>query len=192
MLKQKTCAECGITFYGRRASKYCSLDCRFWASFDKSGGAESCWLWKGTVNKQTGYGIVGAFFDGCARTMAHRHAYRLTHGEPGDQFVMHSCDVRHCGNPAHLSLGSAADNWMDSVNKGRQTYVLPGEGNGRAKLTDDAVRAIRCSDAYPQDLARDYGVKGDTIRAIQRGRTWRHVAVDDAQIPRRQYRLELA
>lgn len=193
MSEAKTCHECGITFYGRHNRRYCSITCRFWAQFDKSGGPESCWLWKGTVNKATGYGIVGDVLGGGQRTMAHRHAYRLHTGtDPGEQLVLHGCDTKLCGNPAHLRAGTAHDNWMDAVERNRQTYVLPGEANGAAKLTEAQVRAIRRSDSYPKDLVGKYPVKAGTIRAIQRGRTWPHVIVDDAQVARRQYSLELS
>lgn len=53
---------------------------------------------------------------------AHRAAWELAHGRPvpDGMDVCHSCDVRHCVNPAHLFIGTAKDNIQDSIRKGRQ------------------------------------------------------------------------
>ena len=58
---------------------------------------------------------------------AHRMAYRLYVGEPGDLFVCHHCDTPLCVNPDHLFLGTATDNIRDAMRKGRRklTYRWP-------------------------------------------------------------------
>ena len=84
----KICAECGIDFKGRRSSKFCSAVCYFWSRIDKSGGPDACWMWTGSVNPQTGYGVVDSHAGGGKRTTPHRHAYRLTHGDPGELSVL--------------------------------------------------------------------------------------------------------
>lgn len=73
---------------------------RFWAKVDKRGPDE-CWIWQAAVNKVTGYGTTTN--DG--RTMgAHRAAYLLAVGPiPEGLTLDHSCNVRTCVNPAHLS-----------------------------------------------------------------------------------------
>lgn len=53
-----------------------------------------------------------------------------------------------------------------------------GEANGSAKLTDDAVRAIRAKSAQgarSSELGVLYGVDSSTVRVIVRRRTWKHV-----------------
>lgn len=54
------------------------------------------------------------------KQLAHRLSFEYFHGEiPKGMVVMHSCDVRNCVNPAHLSLGTAYENTMDMWCKGR-------------------------------------------------------------------------
>lgn len=89
---------------------------RFWSSIDKTDG---CWLWRGYVN-QRGYGLRAN--DGGERRV-HRYAWCLANGPvPVGKLVCHTCDVRNCVNPAHLFLGSAADNTRDMFRKGRDRW----------------------------------------------------------------------
>jgi hypothetical protein len=175
----KTCAECGNDFQRRRSSKFCSATCYFWSRFDKSAGPDGCWIWTGSVNKDTRYGVVDSHSGGGRRTTPHRHAYRLTYGDPGELSVLHKCDVRLCGNPRHLFLGTHRDNWLDSLAKGRQQVVLPGEANRSAKLTTDEVLAIRRSTARVAELVRQYPVSDSSIRSILHGHTWRHLPLEE-------------
>jgi hypothetical protein len=174
---EKTCSECGRTFTGRRHSKVCSKVCAFWSLFDQSGGPDSCWPWKCHINPTTGYGDVPASLglDG-KRTMAHRQAWRLHNlCDPDRLNVLHRCDNRKCGNPAHLRIGSQRANLLDAWAKGRLTVTAPGEDHPRAKLSDNAVRQIRSIGGPLAVLADRYGVTPNTIRAVQRRTTWRHV-----------------
>ena len=51
---------------------------------------------------------------------AHRLAYTFAKGPiPEGLVVMHSCDNTACCNPAHLSVGTQADNVHDMISKGR-------------------------------------------------------------------------
>lgn len=54
--------------------------------------------------------------------LAHRVAYTLSKGDiPQGAVIMHSCDVRRCVNPEHLTAGSQSENIKDAVAKGRMT-----------------------------------------------------------------------
>lgn len=125
-----------------------------------------CWLWMGAVG-HNGYGHMQ--FRG-RNWRAHRVSYVLHHGEILDGLVvMHKCDNTYCINPAHLVEGTALENVQDKVAKGRQAR---GAGQWKARLTSEAVRAIRASVLPACRLAEIYSVEPSTVRAVQRGRTW--------------------
>lgn len=149
---------------------------RFWSKVDKRGDSE-CWLWHGAQNSH-GYGHLTYQQ---RNYPAHRFAYLITHGcIPEGYFICHRCDVRNCVNPAHLFLGTSADNLHDMWNKGRGKHqVYPGNANPKAKLTDEQVMEIRQSDAKgmtgKQVLADRYGVCLGTIYTILSNKGWKHI-----------------
>ncbi len=137
-------------------------------------GEGGCLNWTGRIIP-SGYGRYGA------RT-AHRLAYENAHGAiPAGMHVLHRCDNRRCINPAHLWIGTNADNVADKVTKGRQArgrehgVYTRGEKNHLAKLTAEAVRQIRGSILSGVALANRYGVSAATISEARSGKTWRHV-----------------
>ena len=139
-----------------------------------------CWEWQGALST-SGYGKigVGSRLDGTKRVMpTHRLAYELSHGAiPTGLLVCHHCDNRICCNPDHLFLGTYADNMADMDRKGRRVNSpRPGEGNGRAVLSEADVLYIRESDERGVDLAAKFGVCKSTITAIRKRRLWRCVA----------------
>ncbi len=74
----------------------------FWNRVEKT---DTCWLWRGPVSKQTGYGASGH------HQLAHRRAYELSVGPIPDGLVIdHLCSVRLCCNPAHLEAVTQQEN----------------------------------------------------------------------------------
>lgn len=148
---------------------------RFWNKVLKTQG---CWLWQGAANRY-GHGVFRGQF---GQTTAHRQAWILTHGDPGPaKFICHNCpggDTPGCVNPAHMFLGTAADNTADMYRKGRQRPPI-GVRNRSAKLTPELVREIRLRYAAGgttmQSLADAYGVSIGTIHPLLRGKTWKEI-----------------
>jgi hypothetical protein len=140
--------------------------------FYKPGKPDACWPWTGTIHHRR-YGVIG---DNKNRQyLAHRVSYERAHGPiPPGLYVCHTCDNPPCVNPAHLFVGTDADNQADKARKGRAPR---GERNKAAKLTAEDVRAIRA--LYPalsqQAIANRFGVHQSIVSDIVRGETWTHV-----------------
>jgi hypothetical protein len=151
----------------------------FWAKVEQRADDE-CWPWIGSYRTQ-GYGQIQ--YQRVNR-LAHREAWRLTHGDvPDGLLVCHTCDVKGCCNPAHLFLGTNADNSADMVTKGRQNTTEPkararGGSHGKAKLTENqvlAMRADRNAGMSWRALGRQYGISHMQAKRICEGLNWAHV-----------------
>lgn len=139
--------------------------------------ADGCWHWIGAVN-HLGYGECARGLYGTSK--AHRASYVLFKGDIAvDMHILHSCDVRPCVSPDHLSAGTHSENMQDMTRKGRQRTVPQlGESNPQAKLTDDMVRDIRTrvsSGEMQRSVATDLGVSPMTVSRVVRRELWAHV-----------------
>lgn len=112
---------------------------------------------------------------------AHRLSWELVNGPiPKGIAVCHVCDNPPCVNPAHLFLGTQAENVSDMVAKGRARGGPPsGELHPKAKLTREAVVAIRARYSAGgislQSLADEHGVSKKTVLNVVKGRIWRDI-----------------
>lgn len=123
------------------------------------------------------YGLIGGGAR-CKQMRAHRLSWEIANGcrVPDGMVVMHICDNPPCVNPAHLELGTYAENTEDMVAKGRHPRaVVAGVDNGMSVLTPDLVRYIRSSQKNNQELANEIGVTRATVRKARLGISWGHV-----------------
>lgn len=199
----KPCETCGIEFlppyritreyWSRR--RFCSLVCRvsgmrgerratfnkekvplserFWSKVER-GAEDKCWRWIGAT-EGTGYGYLG----GTRRQRsikAHRYSYEHHFGAiPKGLCVCHTCDNPPCVNPAHLFLGTHAENNADRESKGRGSDKR-GELNPNAKLSyTDAIeiRELRSHGLTQQSIADRFQVSQNAISQIVRGIRWK-------------------
>lgn len=164
------------------------LIARFMAKVQITDG---CWLWSGA---RTGARYGELRVDGRPAT-THRLSWTLFVGPiPDGLCVCHHCDTPPCVNPAHLFLGSKADNNADKCRKGRRRggggygdrngrrthpeSTVRGERQHAAKLTAETVREIRdaCASGEAQWVVGErYGVSQAAVWAVVRRKTWAHV-----------------
>lgn len=145
------------------------VQARFWSKVAVTQNTCRCWEWQG-ARTSLGYGqfkLMGA------SSFAHRVAAQLAGARLGnDSVVMHACDNPSCCNPTHLIVGTHASNVADRVAKDRSAK---GSNNGRSKLTEQQVRAIRADKRTLTEVAKEYGVCIGTISLIRQRKIWQHV-----------------
>jgi len=138
---------------------------KFMSRFDEIG---NCWVWRNARR----YGKIEVNYK---TVSVHRLAYEHWNGPiPEGMYVCHVCDNKACVNPAHLYLGTAADNAADAAAKGFYDHK-PGEENNGAKLTTEQVLAIRADMRTQKVIATAYGVDPSTISHIKRRKRWVHI-----------------
>ena len=157
----------------------------FWKKVTKQ--ETGCWLWNAATS-EFGHGSFGIKTG--RSTYAHRVSYQIHHGPISLSIcVLHNCpggDNPRCVNPAHLWLGTRADNNRDCRRKGRARHpsfkkdplrCVRGERIHTSKLTSKTVIEIRekysTGNFLQSDLAKEFNVSNAAISAIITKRNWK-------------------
>lgn len=137
---------------------------------------EGCWIDTGTLASAKGYTKL---FYSRAWILVTHFIWEILHGPvPKGMLLCHHCDTPACFNPAHLFLGTNADNQRDMIAKGRQRHPRGDEVVNR-KIGSEQVRLIR--DDYASGgisfskLGSKYGISKTHARSIVRGFKWKCV-----------------
>lgn len=133
-----------------------------------------CWECTSHARNAHGYAVVSR---GGKLQYAHRLTYQDKFGPIPEGLVLrHTCDNSKCINPDHLITGTQLENIQDRVLRDRSAK---GINNGRAKLTEDSVKAILADTSTPKiQLARQFGVDPKMIRNIKNKVNWTHISVN--------------
>lgn len=131
--------------------------------------SDGCWHWTAGRNGH-GYATVSVRHNS---TPVSRVIYAIKNGPiPAGMCVCHRCDNRLCVNPAHLFLGTNADNTADRNAKGRQAT---GPRNPKAKVdvvsAREIIRRMRAGE-FASSVGAAFGISGASVKKIASGGTW--------------------
>lgn len=155
---------------------------------EKASGGDQCWPWP----RKTDAKGRGRIWVNGKIMLAHRAVWESINGPiPEGKMLCHRCDNAGCVNPHHIYIGTHADNMRDMSERkrshfsqktdvaresgralGKSNTWSKGAANGRAKLTQDDVLAIKASRDPKRALARQFGVSDRTIGRIKDGEIW--------------------
>ena len=133
---------------------------------DFSGGPDGCWVWAGARDTRD----YGKIVRNGRVEKAHRVMWEEMNGPiPPGLFGCHHCDNPPCVNPAHLFLGTHAENMADMMRKGRYPT---GSAHHNTKLTakgkEIAVLMLQSGCFKQTEIARRLNVSDATICLIKK------------------------
>lgn len=127
---------------------------------------DECWIWLRSI--RAGYGgmtVAGV------KWRAHRYSYTVFKGEiPEGKLIKHSCDVKLCVNPQHLSTGTNSDNVQEAL---ARNLIPVGEEHHNNKYSEGQVgkvRTMRSMGHTYKEIAANTGVNYHTVWDIVNGR----------------------
>ena len=154
------------------SGKAIPLETRFWCKVAK-GDDNACWEWQG-YRLGSGYGWVRTPAGNRSASRVAAYLSGLLDDLSNPLHVLHRCDNPPCCNPAHLFLGTNADNAADKAAKGRaRTKPRHGQENPASKLTNTQIKQIRGMYKFAQysqsQLARIFNVHQPHISRVVNG-----------------------
>ena len=179
------------------ASKSTPIEERFKGFLPSIRGNGDCWVWMGPIHPN-GYGTLGKRAGSTTRASheyAHRVSYEIHRGPiPAAHEVMHTCDNRPCVNPAHLMVGTHAENMTDMGNKGRayRGGVKPKSATssqlGPANMDihrANEIRSLHAGGLGVKALADQFQISDSFVYGIVRELRWRNDTTNDVTRSRR-------
>jgi len=162
-----------------RATRVGSVNERFFKRFERDQETQ-CWNWLGSLNAK-GYGTISGQLVGgekISQMLAHRASWVIHNGPiptsdlAHGMVVMHKCDNPRCVNPAHLVLGTQADNVRDMDVKKRHVVgewqKRKGVEHFRSAFKNQAdIDLICATEGRTRELAEQFGVAASTIKRIR-------------------------
>lgn len=125
--------------------------------------------------------FLGAYLDN-VHDMVARRRNKKRPPSPHTQAVIERSHMRQVDIAQELGIGQPTVSAIlrrYGLGRGRTTTfgnkVHKGEAHGRALITEADVRAIRNDPRTAKEIAKDYPIGPQAIRAIKARRTWKHV-----------------
>ena len=140
------------------------------------GSPDQCWLFTGSCDEE-GYGYSFSVIAGTNK--AHRLILWLEGFDIADKVVLHSCDNPPCCNPAHLRVGTHAENENDKDSRHRRPMA---QDAAQAKLTNDQVQEFWTAmqtgprtQSLITEWSKRLGVTKNCLWNILRGWSWNSI-----------------
>jgi hypothetical protein len=113
----------------------------------------------------------GSMYVHGVKVLAHRLSYALHIGPiPRGQMVCHKCDTPSCVNPDHLFAGTARDNTLDAIAKGRMKLVCNKKSKGRpTRFSRELIAEVRANKdgLTERQLCQKYGISKGAIHRMK-------------------------
>lgn len=202
--KNKICINCGIFFiklYSIACSKNCAMLFRRLDIISKQESVKKrlplgillnnengCFEWQKSKNKK-GYGVISAR-SAYGTNLAHRVAWIIENGPiEKDKMLLHSCDNPGCINLLHIRKATASDNTLDMMNRKRHRPAYSKKINvlERFRASIKAKKVIEIKTLIKLNLSTKQinektGISKHIINDLKRGKTWKHIKLEDGNV----------